>query len=317
MIEQQRGGSSSSAMVPSESNRPEALSRGVRAVVETMSGEVQFANDNERAFALFRKGCRHCAELPTELEAVGPKDIVVAFLARVAQRRSACRQVQELSLILVQVPTWRDLLMEAPQQLLEVLHGDAAVHAVFAAACAPTVSPAPKHEARVFLREAWSKRFLSIMQCVESERKAQRCVMTERAASLLVCHCDGRRPTPSVDDWDEEEYFDCHPQARCGAEGTDGTVLGFAHEGVPSPGCFLACKRPRRRLLRDVVTGGGDPELCCTSQAFGRQEEFFWCTDATIRHISSGLWLFVDASKPEAVTMHKWEKSYWEALPAL
>jgi len=246
---------------------------------------------------------------------VGPKDTIVAFLSRVALRRSACRQLQELAVILVQVAPWRDLLVQAPQQLLEVLQADATVLTALAAAQA-LGTPAPKHEARVFLREAWSKRFLSITQCIERERKAQCCTMTERAASLFVCHCDGRRHAEDMDDWDEEEYLEYHPQARYASEG-DGTILGFAHEGVPSPGCFLGCKRPRRRTLRDVVTGGGDPELCCTSQAFGRQEEFHWGADATIRHVSSGMWLFVDPTKPDAVTLHELEKSYWEALPAL
>ncbi|CAE8702638.1 unnamed protein product, partial [Polarella glacialis] len=38
-----------------------ALVEGVAAVIAAMAGEVRFANESEDAFALLRRGCRHCA----------------------------------------------------------------------------------------------------------------------------------------------------------------------------------------------------------------------------------------------------------------
>jgi len=292
-------------------SRVETLSLGVRAVVETMDGEVKFTNDNERAFALFRKGCRHCAELHTALEDVEPKDTIIAFLARIAGRRSAARQVRELGAILVQVAAWRDELLVAPQQLLEVLNSDDSILAAFAAAgqgrC--TGGPAPPHEGRVFLREAWTARFLSIAEHIERERVVHRCVMTEKPASLFVCY-----ETEEVEE--DEVDFRFSPEARCGGT-VDGMILGFAHEGLPALGHFLGCQRPRRRTLRDALSGGGTPELGCASRDLGGKEQFRWWNDGSVQHVASSFWLFVDPESPDAITLHQWDKSFWEAVLAV
>lgn len=309
--------STSCASVAAEGSRVAALSHGVHAVVEAMAGEVQFTNHNERAFALFRKGCRHCAQLPSELEGVGPKETIVAFLSRVAVRRSAGRQLQELGAILVQVAAWRDLLAEAPAQLREVLANEAVVLAAFAASRRASATPAPAHEARIFLREVQSTRFLTIAENPEPQHGERRdvgvalCLATERAASLFVVYHHHRAAHRAAD-----ETTEAHGGDSKQGMSVDDIILGFAHEGVPGLGCFLSCQRPRRRI-RDVVKGGGDPELCCVGREFGHSAQFRWGADAAIQHVSTGLWLCVDPLNPTMAGLHPSDKSFWEVLPAV
>jgi len=425
------------------SHRLEALQRGVDAVVGAMAGEVQFANDNERAFALFRRGCHHCAQRPEDLDAIGPKDTILAFLNRVAGRKTAARQLQELGAILVQATAWRELFSEAPAALISVLAEEE--QGVVAAALAQQVESAlapPGDGTRVFLRERCSMRYLTVwptaswvaaaptmdnhdldpydspvlpwdqigcdpQQSFKEEQddhfergaaaERARCVLTERATSLFICShgCSSSFSTAPVDaegptcplghvlqpwttkggacdgcgreTWRGEQVLDCRecdwylcqschssalgkslsPEKRrararastwSSARSADacngavarsradsaasttaesGVVLGFAHEGVPALGRFLVARKPWPASLRSAFTGGrANLELFCASKCLGRQEEFRWGADATIQHVPSGLWLYVDPSSPGTVCLHAFERSTWEALSA-
>jgi len=308
-----------------ESDRTLVLQHGVGAVIEAMSGEVAFANSNEAAFAMLRRGCHHCAQLPEALDAMEPKDTVLAFLARVASRRTAVRQVKELGRILAQAEAWRSLLVDAPPPLRDVLLANSPRRASLAAEAAvvvnwrllQTTDPAPVQDARVFLRERRSKRFLTVADVLAVEC----CIMTELPASLFVCHSaasTARLPEESSKQEVDPDVAEKEDTARsAGAEEAETTTLGFEHEGVPAPGRFLIGRRPwRRTSLRDALTGSGDWQLCCTSRDFGRHEEFLWGSDATLQHASSGFWLYVDLASPGEVQLQAEKRSAWEALPA-
>lgn len=213
--------------------RLEALRRGVAAVVAAMKGEVEFANDNERAFALLRRGCHHCAKRPEDLDAVEPKDTILAFLARVSGRKSAARQLQELGAILVSSAAWREVFAAGPASLTSILAAEeqGAVAAFVEERAVRALAP-PGDGARVFLREQRSLRFLTVRLAASrveaaaaaddsadydspwdhcdysSRQKASshevyeraatadhaECCLTEQAASLFVCSC-GTRPS--------------------------------------------------------------------------------------------------------------------------
>ncbi|CAK9026211.1 Hypothetical protein (Fragment) [Durusdinium trenchii] len=65
----------------------------------------------------------------------------------------------------------------------------------------------------------------------------------------------------------------------------------------------------------------------CDGHYFDSTDEFKWHPDATLqslgetilaleqKHASTGLWLYVDPSKPEIPVLHEIHKSRWEALP--
>eukprot|EP00927_Polykrikos_kofoidii_P049497 TRINITY_DN43545_c0_g1_i1.p1 TRINITY_DN43545_c0_g1~~TRINITY_DN43545_c0_g1_i1.p1 ORF type:complete len:522 (-),score=100.61 TRINITY_DN43545_c0_g1_i1:28-1593(-) len=112
-----------------------SLQRGVEAVEKAMSSEMQFVNEKEEAFALFRRGCRHCAQLPAFLDAVGPKDTIVMFLARVATRRATVGQVREMVAILRKAPAWHGVLADAPESLRQALGAGARSEDLFPPAC--------------------------------------------------------------------------------------------------------------------------------------------------------------------------------------
>jgi len=151
--------------------------------------------------------------------------------------------------------------------------------------------------------------------------------MTEKAASLFVCHAGARSPGPeeAAGEWDangsdacsaDEEEKASWPAAHEDEAGA--ATLGFEHEGVPAFGHFLGCRRPWMQApLRNALMGGGEPQLCCSGRRFGRREEFLWFADDTLQHALSGLWLFVDPAAPDQVLLRAWEKSAWEALPAI
>lgn len=297
-----------------------------------MAGEVQFTNDNEKAFALFRRGCRHCAELLADLDDVAPKDVIVAFLVRVAARPGAVRQLQELGSILVRAAAWREKLASAPQPLWDVLVENPSTFAALQETPSSSQSPAPFHDARVFLRERQSHWYLTVAQTEE-------CIMTDLATSLFICsraadceehHCamDGARSPHmfsalSVERECERSAMETHKSAEVEAQQTCGgctpATVGFAHEGVPACGRFLICRRSGRRLtlLRDGPPGGGNHQLCCAGHKFGPEEAFRWHVDGTLQHVESGRWLYVDPACPGKVDMHLHERSVWDALPAI
>jgi len=315
------------------SRRVEALQQGVAAIVKAMGGEAQFANDNEVAFAQFRRGCRHCALLPADLDSIGPKDTIVAFLTRIASRRAVSRQVQELGAILVKAENWRALLGNAPPPLWEVLM-DAGLLDVPSFGLEPEdVVGALDHCARVFLRERCSQRWLTVGLTVVADElnptndqtcAHQACSMTELPASLFICYRDcGRYKSggtvccveSGVASVESELAHAVHaPQV----ESLLASTWAFAHEGEPEFGHFLGGWRVRSLgNLRQAIKGGGDYGLSCTSRKLGEQEQFQWYEDAAIQHITSGLWLYVDPESPAKVTMHASERSSWEALPAI
>mmetsp|Transcript_88442 Transcript_88442/g.250698 ORF Transcript_88442/g.250698 Transcript_88442/m.250698 type:complete len:299 (+) Transcript_88442:134-1030(+) len=289
------GGPAGAATAPAE-----ALERGVTAVIDAMAGEVQFANANEAAFALLRRGCRHCARQTCALDAVEPKATVVAFLDRISARRTAARQLQELAAILVQAPGWQPVLAEGPPRLLAVLAADLPVRDALARVSPPWLAkeaPPPAQDARVFLREKRSGLFLTIAELPAREREG--CVMTAQACSLFIVS-RGHQSAPP-DEVNDDIFV---PEA--------GATLGFEHEGVPAFGRFLACRRPWQQAL-----AGGGLQLCCTGKRFGRQEEFRWDVGSALQHVPSGLWLYVDPAFPAEISVRAMERSAWEALPAI
>lgn len=299
--------------------RVEAMCSGVSAVVTAMSGEVQFLNDNEQAFALFRRGCRYCSDLHDALEDVEPKDVIIAFLARVALRKGAARQLRELCGILVKVHVWRDELLKGPQQLVEVLSADASILAAFAGASPELraavaqqsgAGAAPGHGARIFLREALSGRFLTVTERREREHDAPtfECIMTERPVSLFVCF-----EADEVEECDATDF-----KGSCRGGSIDGLVLGFAHEGLPALGCFLGTARARRRdSLRTAMFGAKPPELRCDSLSLEDKGQWQWMTDGTVQHVGTRWWLHVDPKNPGVAIMQDSGQSRWEALRAL
>lgn len=162
----------------------------------------------------------------------------------------------------------------------------------------------PCHGARIFLREVATQRFLTVTEVLGVEC----CVMTELPASLFICH------------WRVEGVQTGGESVGAAARPcSSAALLGFAHEGVPGLGRFLGLRRPwRRRQLRDALAsrGAGDLEACCASRHLGETESFFWQgSGAPLQHISSGLWLYVDAEQPEKVLLRPDGESCWEALP--
>lgn len=304
--------------------RLQALQLGVVAIVDAMDGEVKFANNNETAFSLFRRGCRHCEKKTGDLDDIGPKASILAFLARIASRRGAARQLQELGAILLTSPAWRESMADAPEVLRKLLNVQKVLDSL------PVVGvPAPlAHDTRVFLRERKTRRYLTV---------SNNCIMTEGAASLFICHCEREGACVGdvgVDAWsDADAYFaPLEPFSSASsyektaefaylgsAVGVGETVapppsVGFVHEGEPALGCFLSA---RRRPLSSLLGGSMELRLCCDSRRFGVAQEFRWGPDFSLQHASTGWWLFVDPAKPEEVVMHAEAHSAWEALPAV
>eukprot|EP00448_Togula_jolla_P010687 CAMPEP_0170602470 /NCGR_PEP_ID=MMETSP0224-20130122/18405_1 /TAXON_ID=285029 /ORGANISM="Togula jolla, Strain CCCM 725" /LENGTH=311 /DNA_ID=CAMNT_0010927305 /DNA_START=66 /DNA_END=1001 /DNA_ORIENTATION=+ len=293
----------SSSVIPED--RSAALQLGVTAVVDAMAGEKQFANDNERAFALLRIGCRHCEGHQAALDAVGPKPLVVAFLVRVAVRRTMARRLQELAAILAQSVAWRSLLLDAPQPLRDVLEStfspDTALPSLLQLRSADSSPPA--HRARIFLREQRSKKYLTVAQ---SSTTSEHCViLTTLAASLFICHHAARAGMEPDAESDEK-------QDGKGLE-ESAPVLGFAHEGIPELGSFLSFKAP----WHAASSASAGLALCCNSRQLHAQAQFQWHANARLQHVRTGRWLYVDPSCAEMVTMHTSEASSWQALPAL
>jgi len=290
------------------------LQRGVNAIIDAMAGEVQFANDNEAAFALFRKGCLHCEQFPEILDAVGPKTTIVDFLARVAVRRTTVRQVQELAVILGKAKAWRVAFGQMPPALSSVLSSYLPLQVMMTETTEEEVASVakeprgPGQDARIFLRECQSLRWLTVIERSTSDIA---CTMTECAASLFVCHRSSDQECEAAFEEDAAGH-----QEVWGADAN--SRLGFEHEGVPACGRFLAVRPDwRQGSLRDALLGSGDLQLRCTGRQFGRQEEFRWCKGDTVQHLPSGLWLYVDPQLPEQVLLNPLKGSSWEALPAI
>lgn len=281
----------------------EALSAGIDAVMSAMSGEARFTNENEAAFALLRKGCRHSARseaMPLRLVIPEQQAVVVSFLARVADRRSAARRVKELGRILLKAsPSWQHLLMNAEElggvsgllsEEVKALglkaEGDDAV---------PLAVPAViQAESRVFLRESQTQRYLSIANSHSSV------VMTELPVSLFVCHSAGKGAS---------EFSSCSTEAEettsKRSEKPGPFEFGLEHEGIPSLGHFLGS---RRRWT--------DLELCCSSSSLGKRE-IFRLAGASMQHQLTGMCLHVDPSCPHKVVLSAESSSAWEVLAAI
>lgn len=281
----------------------EALSAGIDAVMSAMSGETRFTNENEAAFALLRKGCRHSARseaMPLRLVIPEQQAVVVSFLVRVADRRSAARRVKELGRILLKAsPSWQHLLMNAEQlggvsgllsEEVKALglkaEGDDAV---------PLAVPVIQAESRVFLRESQTQRHLSTASSHSSV------VMTELPVSLFVCHSAGKGAS---------EFSSCSTEAEEAtskrSELKPGSFeFGLEHEGIPSLGHFLGS---RRRWT--------DLELCCSSSSLGKRE-IFRLSGASMQHQLTGMCLHVDPSCPNKVVLSAESNSAWEVLAAI
>ncbi|CAJ1380066.1 unnamed protein product [Effrenium voratum] len=138
-------------------------------------------------------------------------------------------------------------------------------------------APEIRHEARIFLRELQTQRYLSVVQ----KNRSVEPIMTERPVSLFVTHLN-------QDD-----------------------SLGFEHEGLPALGKFLSAG------LLELVSSwvGVESHSVSCDGGLGRSSDFKWHPDATLQHVSSGLWLYVDPAKPDVLMLHKFYKSQWEAAP--
>ncbi|CAK9105792.1 unnamed protein product [Durusdinium trenchii] len=283
--------------------------------MSAMSGEARFTNENEVAFALLRKGCRHsaCGERASALREVIPEQqqLIVSFLARVAQRRrrSCLRRVKELGEILAKAsPSWQHLLenaeplggasgllseeLQALSAKVEDAEGEAGGrgHAVLHAL--PTVVRI-EDESRVFLRERRSQRYLSIAG-------PHSVVMTELPVSLFICHLDGQGASEFWSSCIEAE------EARLKTRSLIDGPLSFAleHEGLPSHRHFLGSRR--------IFT-----ELCCSSQRLGRRELFRLGKDTSLQHQCTGMCLYVDPLGPQKVVLSAEKSSSWEVLAAI
>lgn len=277
----------------------EALSAGIDAVMSAMSGETRFTNENEAAFALLRKGCRHSARsetMPLRLVIPEQQAVVVSFLVRVADRRSAARRVKELGRILLKAsPSWQHLLMNAEQ--LGGVSGllSEEVKALGLKAEGDLAVPVIQAESRVFLRESQTQRYLSIASSHSSV------VMTELPVSLFVCHSAGKGAS---------EFSSCSTEAEEAtskrSELKPGSFeFGLEHEDIPSLGHFLGS---RRRWT--------DLELCCSSSSLGKRE-IFRLSGASMQHQLTGMCLHVDPSCPNKVVLSAESSSAWEVLAAI
>ncbi|CAJ1349125.1 unnamed protein product, partial [Effrenium voratum] len=284
-----------------------ALSAGIQAVVSAMSGEVRFTNENEVAFAKLRLGCRHGgAHGGAALRQVQPQQqaVVVSFLARMAGRRRRCaaRRVQELGCILAKASaSWQELLAKE-----EPLGGPSGLLAEELKALATGQAEPERqieNEARVFLREKQTQRYLSI---VSSPNGHGLVAMTDVPVSLFVCHLDGK----GTDSFASSSTEACEESLKTRLSELEETLdIGFAHEGIPSFGGFLCS---RRRILADV-------ELSCSSKSFGKRERFRWGPDASLQHQFTEMWLSVDLASPQKVFLsaERSERGAWEAVAAL
>lgn len=271
--------------------------------MSAMSGEARFTNENEAAFALLRKGCRHSArsdKMPLRLVIPEQQAVVVSFLARVADRRSAARRVKELGRILLKTsPSWQHLLMNAEQLggVSGLLSEEVKALGLKAEGDDPVPLAVPaviQAESRVFLRESQTQRYLSIASSHSSV------VMTELPVSLFVCHSAGKGAS---------EFSSCSTEAE---EATSRSELkpgpfefGLEHEGIPFLGHFLGS---RRRWT--------DLELCCSSSSLGKRE-IFRLTGASMQHQLTGMCLHVDPSCPNKVVLSAESSSAWEVLAAI
>lgn len=285
-----------------------AMSEGIVAVMSAMLDEVRFTDENEVAFDLLRRGCRHCSVHSTEamealrqvpLEQGDVAATVVKFLARIAaSRRGAERRVQELSAILATASApWRQLLEQQPV-LAALLRGK--LLKATALDSEPAEGLRPKHEAHIFLRERRTHRFLSVTE--DEDTSAACCVMTENASSMFICQWRGGGASEEPDQ--TEKIARGGRDSRSDESGVY-PELGFLHEGVPAFNCFLGCKR--------CWVGW---ELCCTSRIFGKQESFRWGADSSLQHFSTGLWLWVDPLMHQKISFHAEERSTWDVLLA-
>lgn len=318
-----------------DGNRMEMLQRGVSAVVNAMASEVEFTNDNEKALRMFRLGCRHCERMPSILDDIGPKDTIVAFLARVAARRAAAQQVRELFSILVKAATWCEALNCAPEPLRDVLERNSAIQSAIKASQSVVANlEPPTHGARVFLRERNSKQYLTVA-ALKSGAPGSCIIMTELPASLFIAYhaekddcntyaneafwADDAFTSTCSEDWEAESEQGCSsPKAGQGdPEEPAACILGFEHEGIPNFRHFLGCQRSwRQASLHKALTGAVELEVRCTNRRLGRRERFEWHADASLRHVSSGRWLHVDPASTEEIRIHTMKRSTWEALIA-
>lgn len=322
-----RSSSSSSSASPEQ-----ILSLAVEAAANAMAEKVaNFASAGEAAFGQLHLGCRCCAKFPGALEAVGhdQKCIVVAFLARLASRRSAERCVQDLCELLITSgsPSWCTLLATAPAPLPDILKK------VLAAATAnekaklgerqlaenspstsrPWLAAAPKHDARIFLREHRSQRYLTVAAVLSVEC----CIMTELPASLFVCRWQGQAGFFEAIEVSDSERESGLMSTR--HKSSQSVIFGFVHEGVPAFNRFISCRRSWRRaasiragLARDV----GDVVIRCSGRRLGNEECFRWGPGSTLQHAYTKQWLCVDPAIPDRLTTNMLQGSIWEVLSA-
>lgn len=169
-------------------------------------------------------------------------------------------------------------------------------------ACRAITEHAPNDGARTFLRDKTSQLYLSIVL----EASSAQCRMTSSPASLFVCH----RSTLSTDDnaSDPAKWFtedSATVRERCRRSKL--TICGFEHEGLPSFGNFLSFHRSWWQAMTRVQ----GLAITCDAESLGQNEEFQWHSDGTLRHVESGLWVYVDPLRGE-LCLHETKRSVWQ-----
>eukprot|EP00435_Cladocopium_sp_Y103_P005516 s4546_g1.t2 len=148
--------------------------------------------------------------------------------------------------------------------------------------------PSGAEHATVFCqKQTGSQQYLSVAQ----NNRGVQVVMTQQPASLFVTHL-------------REE--------RSKTQSTGSQTMGFEHEGLPACGSFL---RAHERFL-EFFTSDVWCELTCEGSRKDDSNEFIWHPDATLQHVSSGRWLYVDPYEPSVVMLHNSCKSDANGLSA-
>lgn len=137
------------------------------------------------------------------------------------------------------------------------------------------------HGSRGFMLERESGKYLTVVDHAPHAL----CVLTDKAASLLVCRC-----------------FEA---AVAGAP----VLVAFEHEGLPACGRFLSCKAPKLSWRPASLP------LWCAGKGSSGAEVFLRHANSTMQHRPTGLWLWAEAGTGNII-LHPTEKSEWDLAPA-
>jgi len=148
------------------------------------------------------------------------------------------------------------------------------------------------HGLRGFLIERSSGKYLTVVEgtahaltVVEGTPHAT-CMLTDRAASLLICRCS-------------EEANANWP-----------IPVAFQHEGIPALDRFLSCKAPLFLQREEFLP------LKCAGRGHSGNESLLYYPDSTLQHRSTGYWLWAETGTGK-IGLHASEKTKWDIVPAV